>query len=171
MKIQRQNEAETRQNRKGQYCTFHLSERMFGVNIKDVKEINGEKAFTPIYHAPKEVKGYVNIRGQIYLILDLKLLMGLANTELSPDSRLILFKPNVLESVGVLVDKVGDVVEVDEEQIEDRRKSGNGARKGTNNRRNRLSSSISAGVCKLKDQLMVIVLAKNLLKEIRGKYD
>ncbi|MBF0525581.1 MAG: hypothetical protein HQK56_10850, partial [Deltaproteobacteria bacterium] len=45
--------------RKRQFCSFWLSGRLFGVDILDVKEINSEITFTPIFHASKEVKGYV----------------------------------------------------------------------------------------------------------------
>ena len=54
------------------YCTFRLSGRLYGVDIEDVKEINTEVNFTPIFHASREIKGYINIRGQIYLLLDLR---------------------------------------------------------------------------------------------------
>ena len=67
---------ETVETQKRQFCTFWISGRHLGVDVLDVKEINSEINLTPIFHAPKEVIGYVNIRGQIYLILDLRLILG-----------------------------------------------------------------------------------------------
>ena len=58
------------------FCTFRLSDRLYGVNINDVKEINTEISYTPIFHATEEIKGYINIRGQIYLLLDLRKIFG-----------------------------------------------------------------------------------------------
>jgi chemotaxis signal transduction protein len=149
----------TDERRKRQFCTFMIGERLFGVDILDVKEINPETGFTPIFHAPREIRGYVNIRGQIHLILDLRLLMGLERKSIDAASRLILFKPNVGVSFGVLVDSVGDVVEVEDALIEDRRKT----EKGAPEHGDRRTSDIGSGVCKLKDELMVILNSRNLL--------
>ncbi len=83
------------QNR--QFCTFWLSGRLFGVQILDVKEIHPEVAITPIFHAPRTVKGYVNIRGQVYLILDLRPMLGFESCEVDRKSCLVIFKTTVGE--------------------------------------------------------------------------
>lgn len=151
--------------RKRQFCTFHIGGRLFGVDILDVKEINTETTFTPIYHAPKEVKGYVNIRGQIHLIIDLRLIMGFEEKPIDSSSRLILFKQKIGESFGILVDKIGDILEVDEAKIEDRRKEDRGA-PTSNDRR---SSEISSGICMLEKQLLIILNSRKLLQLIEKK--
>ncbi len=146
---------------KRQFCTFLTGEHLFGVNILDVKEINTEIDFTPIFHAPKQVKGYVNIRGHIHLILDLRLLLGFESKKTDEASRLVLFKPDVGESFGVLVDRIGDVLEVDETQIEYYHRNWEDP-EGT-------ESSIScmkSGVCKLKNALLIILNSENLLKGV-----
>ena len=145
-----------------QICTFHIGKRLYGVDILDVKEINTETAFTPIFHAPPEIKGYVNIRGQIHLILDLRLMLGHESRETDDYSRLILFKQKVGESFGVLVDRIGDVAEVDEQVIEDRRQEEKGVPKSEDRRK----TDLGAGVCKLDDALMVILNPKHLLKYV-----
>ncbi len=108
---------------KRQFCTFWLANRLFGVDIIDVKEISQEMTFTPIYHAPKEVEGYVNIRGQIHLVINLRTLLGLERNQLTQNSCVILFKQSVGEPFGVLVDNIGDIVEVSNDQIEERQKT------------------------------------------------
>lgn len=148
------------------FCTFWVSDRQFGVDILDVKEVNLESSFTPIHHAPPEVQGYVNIRGQIYLILDLRRLLGFETNVAEQTSRLVLFKPSVGESFGVLVDKVGDVVTVDNDAIEDRRSSGQplpeiGERRGN-------AEGLANGVCKLQDSLLVILNARNFLAQVEN---
>ncbi|RLC12877.1 MAG: hypothetical protein DRI57_17250 [Deltaproteobacteria bacterium] len=147
---------------KRQFCTFQIAERLFGVDILDVKEINLEAKFTPVFHAPKEVEGYVNIRGQIYLILNLRLLLGFEKKAVDEASRLVLFKPQVEEPFGVLVDRIGDVVDVDVTQIEnhdkdDQRPSKDGKRK---------SAELWDGVCKLEEGLLVVLNSRNMLKSI-----
>ncbi len=145
-----------------QICTFGIDDRRLGVAILDVKEINTDTEFTPIFHAPREVKGYVNIRGQIHLILDLRLIMDLPEKPVDEESRLVLFKPAVGENFGILVDRIGDVMEIPGEKIEDRRKADAGA-PGTGDRR---TLEMGSGVCKLEDGLLIILEAKQLLKHI-----
>ena len=145
-----------------QFSTFRLAERLFGVNILDVKEVTQETVFTPVFHAPSEVKGYVNIRGQVHLVLDLSLLLGFEETKVSDSSRVVLFKPTVGDNFGVLVDAVGDVVEVDEKSIENRRKDEN-TDKPSDQRR---VSEIGVGVCKLEKELLIVLNAVNMLKAV-----
>ena len=139
---------------KRQFCTFLAGDHLFGVDILDVKEIYTEIDFTPISHAPKQVKGYVNIRGHIHLILDLRLLLEFESKKTDEASRLVLFKPGVGESFGVLVDRIGDVLEVDETQIEYYQETEFGV------------SCLKSGVCKLKNALLVILNSENLLKSV-----
>jgi len=153
---------DSEERKKHQFCTFRIAEHLFGINILDVKEINAETDFTPIFHAPQTVKGYVNIRGQIYLILDLRLILGFKCKEVDKSSRLMLFKPNVGESFGVLVDQIGDVVKVRESEIEVEYKDIH-----NDSEMLKLSASnLEMGVCKLKDRLIIILNSRNLLKSI-----
>lgn len=143
-----------------QFCTFRLAGRRYGVDILDVKEVNQETAFTKIYHAPKEVMGYVNIRGRIHLILDLRRILGMRGAHVDEKSRLVLFKPNVGESFGVLVDAVSDVVETDESLIE----SGSIVNEELGADERNEAVDLISGVCRLKDSLLLIINARNLLK-------
>lgn len=148
-----------------QFCSFRLADRLYGIDILEVKEVNPETDFTPIYHAREEILGYVNIRGQIHLVLDLRRLLRLPPVEPNESSRVMIFKPDVGESFGVLVDEVGDVVEVDEEDIQDRRKSDQGNTEGEDRRKH---GDLSGGVSLLENELMVILNAKNFLNYLEN---
>ncbi len=145
-----------------QICTFTIDDRLLGIDILDVKEINTETRFTPIFHAPREVRGYVNIRGQIHLILDLRRLMDLPEKPVDDGSRLILFKPRVGDNFGILVDQIGDVLDIQGDMIEDRRKTDRGAPDGDDRR----TLEMGSGVCKLEDGLLIVLEAENLLQRI-----
>ena len=110
-----------------QFCTFRIRGRLYGIDIKDVKEVSPETSFTKIFHAPSSVKGYMNIRGRIYLLLDLRQMLGLETKAVDDTSRVILFKDEVDENFGILVDHIADIVTTDEAQIENRRKQDHGA--------------------------------------------
>jgi len=147
--------------KKHQFCTFRIAGRLFGVNILDVKEINAKTDFTPVWHAPKEVKGYVNIRGRIHLIFDLRLLLGFESRKAAGDkSRIVLFKPEIGESFGVLVDSVGDVVEVDESRLEQ------GLDDDPSFSEEKLPE-LRESICKLEHELLVVLNARNFLKRVK----
>ncbi len=143
------------------FCTFRLSGRLYGVDIQDVKEINTEIDFTPIFHAPKVIKGYINIRGQVYLLLDLRRIFGFEEQEVNKSNRVVLFMPEVGDPCGVMVDSIDDVVTVDEERIENRRK-----KQETHDGSDRRGIDVGVGVCKLKDELLIILDARKLLHSI-----
>lgn len=144
------------------FCTFRLSGRLYGVDIEDVKEINTEIKYTPIFHAPEEIKGYINIRGQIYLLLDLRKIFGFEDKEIDESNRVVLFMPTVGEPCGVLVDSIEDVVTVDQKMIENRRKNEQNVPEGVERR----AADVGEGVCKLEDELLVILNAERLLSSV-----
>ena len=76
------------------FCTFRSADHWFGVPVQDVKEVTTQTTCTRIPHAPREVSGYVNIRGHIFMALDSCVLLGIEGRA-SAASRLILFKPDV----------------------------------------------------------------------------
>ncbi len=157
-------EREALDSKKRQFCTFWIAGRHFGVDILDVKVINAEVTYTPIFHAPEEVKGYVNIRGRLYLLLDLRRILGFESREVDAESRVVLFKSEVGEPFGIIVDRIGDTVIVVEDQIENRRERDKGVPEGGERR----SLELGDGVCKLEEGLLVIVRSRNLLKIIGG---
>src|SRR4051794_22520133 len=100
------------------FCTFRVNDRLFGVDILDVKEVTAETTFTRVAHATDEVLGLVNIRGHIYLALDLRRLLGMPATVVTGDSRLVLFKPSIGNAFGVVVDEIPDIQPADTNRIE-----------------------------------------------------
>jgi purine-binding chemotaxis protein CheW len=136
------------------FCTFRLGAQRFGIDIADVKEVNTESALTRIPHAPEAVLGCVNLRGQIYLVLDLRQLLGLAPAQVGPDSRLLIFKPHVGDALAGLVDRIGDIVEVEEERIEAWRPGPDEVSP---------ADELISSVARLPDNLLLILQAKGFL--------
>src|SRR5262249_3212646 len=75
---------------------------------------------TAIAHAPAAVRGCVNLRGQIHLVLDVRALLGQGQTPLNPETRLVVLKPALGDPTGILVDRVGDIAHLAPTQIKDR---------------------------------------------------
>jgi chemotaxis signal transduction protein len=146
------------------YCTFRLSGHLFGFDIRSVREVNAQTALTPVPHAPPVVRGYVNLRGHIFLVLDLRLLLGMEPAPVTADSRLLIFKATVGESFGVLVDRIGDIVAVDAGLTEGWRADepppgGEGPVAGRAGER-------VAGIARLEGELLVIVDPHTLLPAV-----
>jgi len=138
------------------YCTFRVAGRLFGVPIRDVREVTTETTCTRVPHAPPEVAGYVNIRGHIYLALDLRRLLGLPPGTNGHHRRLVLFQQGVGTSFGVLVDEVGDIVTVEELQSEDL--STSAADLSIAER-----SHLVTRLCKLPDELLAVLDPRRFL--------
>jgi purine-binding chemotaxis protein CheW len=130
--------------------TFWIAGRLYGIDILDIREINGETSVTPIFHAPPQVRGFVNIRGSIHLVVEPRITLGLPPLpEGSAGSRsrnqLLVFKPAVVETFAVLVDRIGDIVAVANDRIDPPEHVPQG------------QPQLSAGVCKLDGQLIELL--------------
>src|ERR1700690_3732725 len=100
-----------------QFCTFYLDKLLFGVELKGVQEVIRSLDMTKVPLAPSVVSGLINLRGQIVTAVDLR-----RRLELQPRPADALPMNVVVRSedgsVSLLVDEIGDVVEVDEDTFE-----------------------------------------------------
>ncbi len=147
------------------FCSFRLADRLFGVDIKDVKEIGSDVQVTSIPHAPPAVCGYMNIRGQIHLVIDLRALFGFERVDVTSDTKVVIFKPCVDEPFGVIVDGVADVVEADERDIVERR-TGEDTDDTPGAEKRNAPKSLSMGVTRLKSELMIVLNARGILDAV-----
>jgi purine-binding chemotaxis protein CheW len=148
-----------------QMCTFRMANRLFGVNILDVKEVNENTNVTPIYHAPKDICGYINIRGQILLVVNLRETFGFDHghkIKTSGPGKVVVFKSSVDEPFGILVDEVCDVVSVDQSHIVDRRAGESNASESVRELR-RARDGVVVGVCPLDRELLLVLNARYIL--------
>ncbi len=99
-----------------EYLTFRLAQEEYGIDILKVQEIRGYEPPTRIAHAPKFVKGVVNLRGTIVPIVDMRLRFHCAQA--AYDSFTVVIVLNLHQRVvGIVVDSVSDVLELTPEQI------------------------------------------------------
>jgi purine-binding chemotaxis protein CheW len=93
-------------------ATFYVGDALCGMNILKVQEINKLMQMTKVPQAPDYVLGILNLRGQIVTIIDLGKKLGLGETDVDNDPRNIIVN-SAGGYVGLLVRKIGDVVEAD----------------------------------------------------------
>ena len=99
-----------------EFLTFRLGGEEYGIDILKVQEIRGYEAVTRIANVPAFIKGVVNLRGVIVPIVDLRLKFELGAARYDAFTVVIIL--NVTgRVVGVVVDSVSDVLELDPKQI------------------------------------------------------
>lgn len=97
--------------------TFHLGALWIGIDIHEVQEIIRLRNLTVVPHAPDMVRGVVNLRGDVITIVDLRCVLNLGATPINETTQNVIVR-NGDEMIGILVDRVGDVVFAHEDSIE-----------------------------------------------------
>ena len=111
--------------RPGQFLTFALNEESYGLEILKVREIIGLMEITAVPEVPHYMKGVVNLRGKVIPVVDLRLKFGMPEADYDEETCIIVV--NVNETlVGIIVDTVSEVVNLDEAQIEETPEFGGG---------------------------------------------
>jgi purine-binding chemotaxis protein CheW len=100
-----------------QFCTFYINDHMFGVKVEQVQEVFRYQEMTTIPLAPPEVRGLINLRGQIITAIDLRLRLGMdpPSDDKLPMNVVVRTQDGV---VSLLVDEIGDVLEVPDDIYE-----------------------------------------------------
>ena len=98
-----------------QFCTFLLAGAVYGTPVAKVQEVIYRQPMTRVPLAPDAVCGLMNLRGQIVLAVDLRRRFGLAPADQPPINVVVHTADG---AVSLLVDDIGDVMEVDEDTLE-----------------------------------------------------
>ena len=104
--------------RAGKYLTFVLAEETYGLEILTVREIIGLMAITSVPQTPAFVKGVINLRGKVIPVVDLRLKFGIAAAESTRETCIIVVNVGQIET-GIVVDRVSEVLDIEEEEISD----------------------------------------------------
>jgi purine-binding chemotaxis protein CheW len=128
-----------------QYCTFFVEDHYFGLDVLRVQEIIRYQEMTRVPLAPPVVRGLINLRGQIVTAIDLRRRLGLSDR---PEGQLPV---NVIVqtddgAVSLLVDEIGDVLDVEEKLFEPPPQTLQGT-----------ARELIRGAYKLNDRLMLLL--------------
>jgi purine-binding chemotaxis protein CheW len=97
---------------------FRTGNTEFGVNITDIQGIEQTPKITRIPNTKNIVKGAINIRGKIVVVVDLAKRLNLKQEELTKNSRILII--NIENSLyGILVHSVSEVIRLTQEEIEE----------------------------------------------------
>lgn len=100
-----------------QFCTFFLDGHFFGTPVPQVQEVIQYQVMTRVPLAPSVVSGMINLRGQIVPAIDLRRRLGLPDRPPGKLPMIVVVRTGE-GAVSLLVDEIGDVIEVEAEALE-----------------------------------------------------
>jgi purine-binding chemotaxis protein CheW len=105
-------------SRGGKFLTFFLGHEEYGIEILRVQEIIGMMPITRVPRTAPHVRGVINLRGKVVQVLDLRARFGMEPTEQSEATCIIVVAAGSSE-MGVIVDRVSEVLHIVGDDIED----------------------------------------------------
>ncbi len=100
-----------------QYATFEVANQLFGVEVEAVQEVLSFHEYTAVPLSPAAVGGLFNLRGQVIAAVDLRVQLGLPRQALEGPVMNVILRGDD-EPVSLLVDRIGEVIDVDESDFE-----------------------------------------------------
>ncbi|MGE5295923.1 MAG: chemotaxis protein CheW [Solirubrobacterales bacterium] len=109
-------------SKEGKYLTFSLGAEQYGLEILKVREIIGYIDVTAVPQTPHDVKGVINLRGQVIPVVDLRAKFGMETAEVTEQTCIIVVE--ITQSgrkfnTGIVVDRVQEVLDIAGENIEE----------------------------------------------------
>ncbi|HMR64735.1 MAG TPA: ABC transporter substrate-binding protein [Anaerolineae bacterium] len=116
-------------NLEGKYLIFNSGSGTYGLDVLGVREIIEMKPITVVPHATDFIKGVINVRGDIVPVVDLRYKLGLGNGDYGKQSRIVVVEvasPRGILPVGIAVNSVSEVVDIQARDIDDAGSIGHG---------------------------------------------
>ena len=132
-------------NNTTQFCTFFVNGLFFGVEVLKVQEVIRYQDMTRVPLAPAMIQGLINLRGQIVTAIDLRRRLELAPREVAQLPMNVVVRGDD-GAVSLLVDEIGDVVEIQDDIYERPPETLKG-----------VARELVQGVYKLKERLLLVL--------------
>ena len=140
-----------------QFLSFTLGDEEYGVDILRVQEIRSWEPVSRIPNVPSYEKGVVNLRGAIVPIVDLRERFGLGHLEYTPLTVVVVLQTQTeaghTRIMGVVVDSVSDVVDIDQKTIQDAPNFGT-----------KVSTEYINGLASVNERMVMLLDVEKLLK-------
>jgi purine-binding chemotaxis protein CheW len=112
------------ENQFNRWVTFRLADEIYGINVMQVQEVLRMTEIAPVPGAPGCVLGIINLRGNVVTVVDARELFGLVRNDSTDQTRIMIVEINKL-IVGLLVDSVAEVVNIQNSEIDSAPSIGN----------------------------------------------
>ncbi len=140
-----------------QYLTFTLGEETFAIEIINVREVTDYTEITVVPRMPDWLRGVINLRGNVVSVIDLRLKLGMAPSERTVDTCIVIMEVRLegdVMPVGIVADSVQEVIHLLPEQISPAPKVGIG-----------LNTEYIKGVGKRKDDFIIILNIDKIMSD------
>jgi len=141
----------------GKFLTFFLGKEEYAIEILKVQEIIGLMTITPVPNMPSYIRGVLNLRGKIVPVMNLRTRFGLQEIEDTDETCIIVIQHKAY-LMGILVDKVSEVVDIEAGEIEEVPSVGTGEQ-----------SEYLAGIGKVNDTVKMIIEVHKVLFDVPKK--
>ena len=129
----------------GKFLTFILGKEVYGIEILKAREIIGLMDITTVPQTPEYMKGVINLRGKVIPVIDLRLKFGMPEEEHPQETCVIVVEVNNT-SLGIIVDSVSEVSDINGGEIEDAPSFGQG-----------IDTSFIMALGKVKDKIIILL--------------
>ena len=137
-----------------QFCTFYLGPLFLGLEVERVQEVIRYQQMTRVPLAPRVISGLINLRGQIVTAMDLRRRLQMPDREEGKLPMNVVIR-TADGAISLLVDEIGDVLEVTEETFENPPDTLDAE-----------SRQLIRGVHKLKDRLLMILDTEQAIRSV-----
>ncbi len=135
------------------WVTFQLGQEVYGVVVKNVREILRINNISPVPGAPDYIVGITNIRGNVVSVIDGRSRINLPLAEHTDLSRMIVMESKD-DIVAVVVDRVADIIDLPESLVNASPKLAKGS-----------SSKYISGVMSREDELIIILDSEKFITD------
>lgn len=98
-------------------CTFDVDSLFIGIEVSRIQEILRAQPVTPVPLTASAIRGLMSLRGQIVPVMDLRERLGVPPADPAQEQFNVLIRTSD-GPVSLLVDRVGDVLEIDSNAFE-----------------------------------------------------
>lgn len=140
---------------------FKLGYEDYAISVEFVQTVVTEGLLTPVPNTPRFVRGVINLRGTLMPVVDLKEMFQMPGARDDADTMMVILEAGTMK-VGIIVDKVNEVLEIDYSKLQPPPASVSG-----------FGAEYIVGMFKLPNQILIIVDIEkvlNIAKEMISKY-
>ena len=101
-----------------QFIVIKLGDEQYGIDIKYIDNIVRMQQIRRVPEVPSYIKGVINLRGEVIPVMSARIKMNLEEDVETKATRIIILKLDQHDCIGILVDEVKEVVNLEEGQID-----------------------------------------------------
>ncbi|MEG2295629.1 MAG: chemotaxis protein CheW [Oscillospiraceae bacterium] len=158
MSTQIQNIDDTEQRLEGRALTFLIEDQYYAIEIIHVIEIIEMQVITVVPQIPSYMRGIINLRGKIIPVMDVRIRFGKPEKEYNDRTSIIVIEIKGV-SIGLIVDMVDEVLQIEEHNLA-----------ATPKFNNINTNKFIRALGKVHDEVKLLIDCDKLLDDVSGLY-